>query len=340
MTGTRDRRSGSPRRLIGCGVIAGVVAAMALVGCSSAPDSTADQATNRPSSAEAAAPRDGQAQQTYTPPREVPGADKPFPNLADVPERPAVSTAEQRAKLEQGLVADRARRQYSGDVIVLQGPVLETPAAITAPPPPPSLADAVSASELAGDATMALPSTAASATPTDVERSTDVSAVAAVPPLPSIDPAEAPPPAPTLSTADSPSTGGGRLAESELPSPAEQFLRAARETSEEAEASVQGAGPIASVSFADGGSRLAEGEEDTLRDVATRHGQSGGSLRVIGRGGPGGQAGARARAEAVAGVLTGLGVPRGSISVIAEDSAASAAPGESGVGRADVYLAR
>ncbi|MBK8907028.1 MAG: hypothetical protein IPM60_03750 [Rhodospirillales bacterium] len=315
--------------------LAGVVASGALVGCSSTPDSTADQGPIRPSSAEGAAPGrgQGQAQATYAPPGEVPGAGKPFPNLADVPERPAVSTAEQRAKLEQALVADRARRRYSGDVIVLQGPVLETPAPTAMPPPPPSLADAGSAAAPAGSTGMTLPSTSASAP------SMDDTAIAAVPATPSLAPAEAPPPAPTLPAVEAPTSGAQRSAESALPSPAEQFLRAARETSEEATASIEVAEPMASVSFVDGGSRLAEGEEDTLRDIAARYGRTGGSVRVIGRGGPGGQTGARVRADAVAGALARLGVPEASIAISAEDVAASAAGGEGAGGRADIYLA-
>lgn len=96
---------------------------------------------------------------------------------------------------------------------------------------------------------------------------------------------------------------------------------------------------MASVSFVDGGSRLAEGEEDTLRDIAARYGRTGGSVRVIGRGGPGGQTGARVRADAVAGALARLGVPEASIAISAEDVAASAAGGEGAGGRADIYLA-
>lgn len=343
MTGESTGTPRRSRRRIDRGVVAGVVAAVvvlgALVGCSSKPDPAQD--ANRPSSAGDAAPQGGQAQAAYAPPREVPGADQPFPNLADVPERPVVSTAEQRAKLEQGLVADRARRQYSGEVIVLQGPVLETPAATAAPPPPPSLADAASASARADNGAVTLPSASvpALAPSTDVPQSSDVAAAPAAPPTSSLTPSEAPPPVPTLSAAEAPATGQ-RPDDTALPTPAEQFLRAARETSEEAAASVQGAEPIASITFRDGGTRLTEGDEATLRDVAARYRQSGGSVRVVGRGGPGGSGEARARATAVADALAGLGVPEDRISITAEDAAGSTAAGAGAAGRADIFLAR
>lgn len=51
----------------------------------------------------------------------VPGADRPFPNLADVPERPEARTPAQTTQLEEGLVADRARARYSSEPIPLQG---------------------------------------------------------------------------------------------------------------------------------------------------------------------------------------------------------------------------
>ncbi len=48
------------------------------------------------------------------------GSDEPYPNLGDVPERPATMTEEQREQLEQGLVADSQQREYSEEVIAFQ----------------------------------------------------------------------------------------------------------------------------------------------------------------------------------------------------------------------------
>ncbi len=43
---------------------------------------------------------------------EAPGADKPFPNLATVPERPAGQDPRQRMEIQEGLFADRRNARY------------------------------------------------------------------------------------------------------------------------------------------------------------------------------------------------------------------------------------
>ncbi len=48
------------------------------------------------------------------------GSDAPYPNLGDVPDRPATMTEAERAQLEQGLVADNEQREYSEEVIEFQ----------------------------------------------------------------------------------------------------------------------------------------------------------------------------------------------------------------------------
>ena len=95
-----------------------------------------------------------------------PGSNQPFPNLSTVPQRPAATSAQSRARIAEGLVADRDRARYSSDVIQRQGePVaplrrgqqtvaansnLQPPppavppapvsrAATTPPPPPPAM---------------------------------------------------------------------------------------------------------------------------------------------------------------------------------------------------------
>jgi hypothetical protein len=56
----------------------------------------------------------------------APGADKPFPSLATVPDRPAAPSASERRQVVEGLVADRSRARYSSEVIRRQGEPEET----------------------------------------------------------------------------------------------------------------------------------------------------------------------------------------------------------------------
>lgn len=48
------------------------------------------------------------------------GPEESYPNLGDVPDRPATMTEEQRQRLQEGLVADSQQREYSQDVISFQ----------------------------------------------------------------------------------------------------------------------------------------------------------------------------------------------------------------------------
>jgi len=48
------------------------------------------------------------------------GSDESYPNLGDVPERPATMTEEQREQLQKGLVADSQQREYTEEVIAFQ----------------------------------------------------------------------------------------------------------------------------------------------------------------------------------------------------------------------------
>jgi len=85
------------------------------------------------------------AAEPYEPPKEVPGADKPIPNLADVPER-----SEPRA-VSGGLVADTRGRRYADDPLPRQGEAVQPlarptdTAPRTTPPPPPVVAAAPAA---------------------------------------------------------------------------------------------------------------------------------------------------------------------------------------------------
>ncbi|MGB0683528.1 MAG: OmpA family protein [Magnetovibrionaceae bacterium] len=93
--------------------------------------------------------------------QEAPGADADFPDLNAVPsDAPKRSSAEERAELAEGLVADRDGRQYSDEVIQRQGAAVN-PLRSDAPPPPPEVGQAPASS---APSTMA-PSTITPATP-------------------------------------------------------------------------------------------------------------------------------------------------------------------------------
>ncbi len=70
----------------------------------------------------------GRAPTAELPP--VPGADRPYPNLGTVPERPVPPTPEERRRIADALVADRENARHSGP------PVLPAPVGVTSPPAP------------------------------------------------------------------------------------------------------------------------------------------------------------------------------------------------------------
>ena len=66
----------------------------------------------------------------------APGADQPTPKLSTVPNRPRVSSRQQREAIRRGLVADRDRtRRYSSEVIARQGAATNPLSGPAAPPP-------------------------------------------------------------------------------------------------------------------------------------------------------------------------------------------------------------
>jgi outer membrane protein OmpA-like peptidoglycan-associated protein len=65
----------------------------------------------------------------------VPGADKPFPDLNTVPDRPPQSTAAERERTANSLIADRATARYSDEEIRRQDNAVVVG---TLPPPDPS----------------------------------------------------------------------------------------------------------------------------------------------------------------------------------------------------------
>ncbi len=104
---------GTARRRISASPVLTLAAVLMLTGCSSVPD-----ALNPVEWYEGTTDTVGgwfsDEEQQATDASGASTADKPFPNLASVPERPTPSTtAEERAAIQQGLVADRDSARYT-----------------------------------------------------------------------------------------------------------------------------------------------------------------------------------------------------------------------------------
>ncbi len=200
----------------GAGLVATVTAMLLVAGCStSAPEPFPPADTARGGAAPAGdavgAGPEGDASNAYTPPETIPGEGEPFPNLASVPERPAVRTAQQRAGRQQGLIADRAGRRYSDEVIPLQGTTAGPPPSALATPVPPGMTPPPPAAAPAQPAPPAerfaeAPPPRAASGPLALEPSPEperrtapvASGPPPVPAPPDPEPAAAPPPPPVL----------------------------------------------------------------------------------------------------------------------------------------------
>ncbi len=130
------------------GVILGtaLVLLTGLSGCSSVPDavnpaewykSTVDAFSSDDKDQQAAKDKDkeksGLVADRGKPP---PGAGRSAPNLSSVPDRPRVSSSEERQQIASGLVSDTQRPRYSSEAVQLQGAptqVLQRPKAAAAP---------------------------------------------------------------------------------------------------------------------------------------------------------------------------------------------------------------
>ncbi len=96
--------------------VAGAVAlAVVLSGCSSVPDAANPVKWYTNTVDYFSGDKDAKAPAEEAD-KAVPGADQPFPNLATVPAKPEVSSAEERNRIAQGLVSDTERRRYAQDV--------------------------------------------------------------------------------------------------------------------------------------------------------------------------------------------------------------------------------
>jgi outer membrane protein OmpA-like peptidoglycan-associated protein len=181
-------------------------------------------------------------------PQPIPGADKPTPNLADVPPRPKVSTPEERARLTEALIADREKRLHAGGPIPLQGSP-EYARALAQPVVPG--ADAGLSEEGAGAAaTLAVAPrrTVPQVVPRQAQPVAEAAAVGGPPPAPTGSPATA---APGQQRPGAPAAGQG------------QVLR------------------VAAIVFAKNSTSLAGDDKAILKEVATAHRQYGGKVRLI-----------------------------------------------------------
>jgi outer membrane protein OmpA-like peptidoglycan-associated protein len=195
--------SGVMRRRISASPVITLAAALALAGCSSVPDAlnpvewyegTTDTVGGWFS--------DDEPQAAGTQANAPTGSDdsnQPFPNLASVPERPTPSTTEEeRAAIQQGLVADRDSARYTDS----------TDASAPAAPPRPRASAPQSAALPASP-----PPRASVAPPSDtaaVTRSTPPPTVSTPAPAPAPAPTvRSPEPAPAPQQAAAPASSGG-----------------------------------------------------------------------------------------------------------------------------------
>ncbi len=134
-----------------------------------------------------------------------PGADRPFPNLSEVPERPRTSGAAERQQVVEGLVADRDAARYSSEVVRRQSEV------VNALPPPGSAVAARAPVPRNASAPVAVP---------PPPPPPQVAAALPAPPVPEPSMASPPPPPPTIASQPVPRTTAALPAPAPTPSPA------------------------------------------------------------------------------------------------------------------------
>ncbi len=258
-----------------------------------------------------------------------PGADQPYPNLANVPARPAPPDRDAMQKLTSGLIADRQNAQYTAAAAPLADPSLPSASpglfgTNTLPPPPPprpapATAPGVSTAVPAASAPPPAPASSEPAAPPapapvkpvasaplaapEAPADSAMPAIPAAPPPPALtpEPAAAPPPRPM-----------------EVP----QAAPAAAVAPSPAGATASAEGNAVSLAFDPGSSALLKTSEAAIRTVAAQ--RKGQTIVLTGYGdapssAPEAQANAltlaMARAQAVASALQNAGVPASAIRV-------------------------
>lgn len=250
---------------------------------------------------------------TPSPPRDstgahpIPGANKPYPNVGTVPARPTASPEQERQKMVQGLVADRADARYTDETLRREEPHAEAEAA-PAPKPQPSPAPQPAPSQPA-------PSQAAKSQPAPQPqaKATPARPAPAAPPAmePEQVPATPPPPPPgytqkpfVQSPAPPPVASMAPIPNPPLGRPAPPPENPAAGTASPnfgpppadidiARNQMASLGPtgvdgtessfrVATVRFGEGSARLDGGDERALRRVAQLFKRQGGRITVVG----------------------------------------------------------
>ena len=288
---------------------------------------------------------------------DVPGADRPFPNLGTVPARPVPPSREERRRVAEALVADRENARHVGVPRPPPAAIPPTAAAEAAGPlgfqqegeiisgivsPNPAVVGPRSVPPIAG-----APSAAVATSARQGEAPPSAAVEGASSPLPETEIPSAPPPPARLEPEPAPiaaprsaepSSFSARSTPASVPSPAPLMDLSARSAAATAAsdpsvvidrsalpaAATQvalragGIGAGAAIRFAAGSAILAPSERDTLIALARTRGAA--ALRVIGFVDAAGEelGLALARAQAVAQALRAAGVPAEAIEIAAE----------------------
>jgi len=298
-----DMQRRETRRSGGFWPIAGVVALGVVVGgCSSVPDAanpvkwytnTVDYFSGDKDGDTTAEARDQAA----------PGADEPFPNLATVPSKPEVSSAEERARVAQGLVPDSERRRYAQDVSRQGAPtnVLGSAPSAAAPSAGPAALPDLPTTKAPQPSTAAAPPA-----PILAERTATPSAppvATSAPPPPQLRPGApapaVPPSAPAATIAERPSwqpaagdpfetvvvsSSGVDASSSAYASPsAGDGTLASRVGNIPDAGSARGRSiKVATIQFANGSADLDSRDRTILRNVVALQRERGGVIRIVG----------------------------------------------------------
>ncbi len=256
----------------------------------------------------------GGCSETAEPQTTAPAADaEDFPNLATVPgEVPAATSRAERERIIEGLKADKANAEYTGDVFGDQAASV-APAEPPPPAPPPKPEDTAESS--AEEAAAAESAPAPAPEPESVPEAAPVESVETTE-VPVVEEPESAPEAEESAVAVDPST-------IEAPSePAEPDLAAT---------GAPAGTPIGIVYFDTNSASLSSEAEDVLREIARVHQESGRNLRIVGHASGGvdqpeaNMKMSMKRAAAVAEGLASLGLAQESLEVEALGDTAPAA---------------
>lgn len=301
-------------------------------------------------------PGEPEVSRVQTPP-EAQG-DQPFPNLGTVPDQPPQTrSALERAKITEGLVADRENAEHTDEALGLR-PTGAASSAPTPPPPPAAMPAPEEEAATPKPSTSAVEVQPAPPPPQTVAPAAGVESAPAQAPqadasaggwsstVQTAQAVPAPQPAPLPSTAPSPQVfeGGSVIVNPDASPLGANPLLPSGETR-----------PVALIFFRHGSASLSRGDIQVLREVVKLHKERGGLIRVIGHASMGRARAddarqnlanfniSLARANAVARELSRLGVPIDQIHVAAAGAQQplyyeTGPTGEAGNRRVEIYL--